>query len=83
MLATAITRRSAMREVREASYPSAPRALFHRYYRGGFTSCGWQPGAALGGDEFVRDAVRGGATLRPLRSVVLEAAGCQSAERAR
>lgn len=37
-----ITKRSTMQEVLEA-YPSAQRALFHRYHIGGCHGCGYQP----------------------------------------
>ena len=46
MSAPAITRHSTMGEVSEA-YPSAQRALFHRYHIGGCNSCGYQPGDTL------------------------------------
>lgn len=86
MIATAITRRSPTPDVLDR-YPSAPRPLCHRYYRARCASGGWQPGevaaAALGGDELARHSAHGGATFRPLRSVVSEAQGHQSAERVR
>jgi rhodanese-related sulfurtransferase len=44
--AAKITKRSTMQEVL-AAYPSAQRALFHRYHIGGCQSCGYQPGDVL------------------------------------
>lgn len=77
MTATAkITKRSTMQEVLEA-YPGAQRALFRRYHIGGIDAWSLDVDASVPRYEVAPDPIHGGATLRPLRSVVSQAAGCQ------
>jgi len=87
MSATVITRHSTMGEVLEA-YPSAQRALFQRYHigftdlrsmTGGIEAWSLQVDPDVARYELAPDTL-GGASLRPLRSTVLETVGCQSSE---
>jgi len=77
MPATAkITKRSTMEEVLEA-YPSAQRAWFRRFHIGGIDAWSLDVDSSVPRYAIAPDPGHGKATLRPLRSIVSQAAGCQ------